>query len=137
MAKICSECGKQLSFRDSFVFEGNPVCKDCLRKLRLEHGQKLRQAGVSNAYRETYQFKTLLGYGKFISGLGWFIVFLGIIAIIAGIASRQTTGFAAAIGGVITALMGISFIVSGQVVSCFVSIEKNTRETYEILKARS
>lgn len=32
MAKNCSDCGKQLTFRDSFVWEGKPICKICLKK---------------------------------------------------------------------------------------------------------
>ncbi|MEM3170541.1 MAG: hypothetical protein QW838_07200 [Candidatus Nitrosotenuis sp.] len=33
MAKNCTNCGKQLTFRDSFVFKGKPVCYVCLKKL--------------------------------------------------------------------------------------------------------
>ena len=34
MAKYCSACQKQLSFRDSFEWEGNPICKSCLNEVR-------------------------------------------------------------------------------------------------------
>jgi len=32
MAENCSTCGKQLTFRDSFIWEGKPICKICLKK---------------------------------------------------------------------------------------------------------
>jgi len=38
MAKYCSRCNKQLTFRDSFVWENQPICKSCLNG--LEQGQK-------------------------------------------------------------------------------------------------
>ena len=37
MASYCSRCGKQLSFRDSFVWEKKPICGACLKE--VEHGQ--------------------------------------------------------------------------------------------------
>lgn len=33
MAKNCEECGKELSFRNSFVFDSKSVCKECLTNL--------------------------------------------------------------------------------------------------------
>ena len=38
MAKNCSYCGKQLTFRDSFEWDKKPVCRSCLAN--LEQGQK-------------------------------------------------------------------------------------------------
>lgn len=145
MAKNCTECGKQLTFRDSFVFEGRPVCKNCLRKLEGKDAANVSsQFGVyaesSATYGQDYEFKTLLGYGRFTSGLGWFIVLIAVITVlfgIMGIISKQTTGYAAALGGVIIAIGGISLVVSGQVVLCFVSIERNTRATWELLKQKT
>lgn len=32
MAKFCHRCGKQLSFRDSFVWDAKPICGACLRE---------------------------------------------------------------------------------------------------------
>jgi len=34
MAKICVECGAELSFRNEFVYEGQPICRTCLGKHR-------------------------------------------------------------------------------------------------------
>jgi hypothetical protein len=36
MPKNCNTCGKQLTFRDSFVWEGKPICKMCLKKAEDE-----------------------------------------------------------------------------------------------------
>jgi len=79
-------------------------------------------------------FKTLLGYGQFIAGCGWILIFLAAIVLLVGLAGSiigLVTGIASSIALVI---VGISFVVSGQVISCFVSIERNTRETNELLK---
>jgi hypothetical protein len=37
MAKYCDECGNPLSFRNSFVYKGRPVCRDCLARLDPQH----------------------------------------------------------------------------------------------------
>lgn len=81
-----------------------------------------------------YQFNTLLGYGKFISGLGWLVIAIGIIAIIGGFASGSEVGVGISVGSLIFIILGIGMVASGQLISCFVSIEKNTRATYELLK---
>lgn len=36
MAKTCSECGKELTFRDSFVYKDKPVCGNCLKTLEAK-----------------------------------------------------------------------------------------------------
>jgi len=84
--------------------------------------------------QQSYQFKTLLSYGKFISGFGWFIGILGAIAIIGGLMSGEEAGFGIALGALLLVVIGIMMVVSGQLISCFVSIEKNTRTTYELLQ---
>ncbi len=81
-------------------------------------------------------FKTLLAYGNFTSGFGWVIIFLGIIGIIGGLASGKDIGFGIAVGGIFIILSGLSMIILGQLISCFVSIERNTRVTYELLQAK-
>lgn len=145
MANNCEACGKELSFRNSFVFSGSSVCKDCLTK--LESGEEIngfiakkqpkeQAASSTSTISSSYQFKTLLGYGKFISGFGWFVVLIGIISIIGGLASGNEAGFGIAGGALVLIILGISMVISGQVISCFVSIEKNTRATYELLKEK-
>ena len=145
MVKNCEACSKELSFRDSFVFKGSSVCRECLTK--LESGEEINGFTPKNQPKEqavssttsistSYQFKTLLGYGKFISGFGWVVVLIGIISIIGGLASGSEASFGIAGGALVLIILGISMVISGQVISCFVSIEKNTRATYELLKEK-
>lgn len=77
-------------------------------------------------------FKTLSGYGMFLSGFGWFVIVLGIVMVIA-LSNKLGLGGSIILCAV-SVLSGIGFVVSGQVVSCFVAIEKNTRTTNELLK---
>ena len=89
-------------------------------------GEKNRAVEVAD------KFVTLQGYGKFISGFGWLVIAIGIVILAVG-----TSAFGLAIGvisGAIAILAGISYVAFGQIISCFVSIEKNTRNTYELLR---
>jgi len=85
---------------------------------------------------EAFESRTLLGYGKLISGIGWIVIVLAVLAVFGGLVTGQTI-VVVAVGGVITAIIGISLVASGQAISCLVSIERNTRTTYEILRERS
>ena len=89
-------------------------------------GEKNRAVEVAD------KFVTLQGYGKFISGFGWLVIAIGIVILAVG-----TSAFGLAIGvisGAIAILAGISYVAFGQIISCFVSIEKNTRNTAELLR---
>lgn len=95
------------------------------------------------------RFKTLLSIGKFVSGAGWVIVGLGALAAIIGIISAMSqagnrfgggqavfslvTGMG---GGLWAAVTGILMVAYGQLVSCFVAIEHNTRSTYRLIQER-
>lgn len=95
------------------------------------------------------RFKTLLSISNFISGLGWVIVGLGALVAIIGIVSAVsqagnrfgggqavlslTTGLG---GGLWAAVSGILMVAFGQVVSCFVAIEHNTRSTLRLIQER-
>jgi uncharacterized membrane protein len=85
-----------------------------------------------------YQFKTLLSYGRLVSSLGWVIFIVGFIVILLSIAMiskrGNPLGFMSIIWGAITAISGISIVIWGQIISCFVSIERNTRATYIAVK---
>jgi hypothetical protein len=83
-----------------------------------------------------YEFKTLLGYGKFISGVGWIVIILGVIGILAGISTGDDKGWFITGGALLTGLTGLGLVVFGQLISCFVSIERNTRVTKEILQQK-
>lgn len=82
----------------------------------------------------TYQFKTLLGYGKFLSAIGWGLAAFGILGLIGGLNTGRVEGIMLASASFLGTIFGISMVVGGQLVSCFVSIERNTRMTYETVK---
>ena len=82
----------------------------------------------------SFDFKTLLGFGKFISGCGWIVLIFGVLAILVGIGSGEDEGFLLAGGALLAVLMGLGMVAFGQLISCFVAIEKNTRGAYKILK---
>ncbi len=117
---VCLECGADVTIDDK-------VCPKCGADVsEIEEEQE--------EFKEEYHFKTLLGLGKFISGLGWIVAAVAIIAIIAGLASGEEEGYVIAGGSVLGIISGIIMVVLGQLVSCFVAIEKNTRTTCELIK---
>lgn len=82
------------------------------------------------------RYKTLLGFGKFFSFIGWLLVGLGALVFLMGFigvgAMRNPFGGILALGffsGLPLALFGIMFVAGGQGISCFVSIEHNTHAT--------
>lgn len=97
---------------------------------------------VFSSYHETsYEFKTLLGYGSFFVVLGWLGIIGGIIAFVAIVANTPRyidvekalfVGFAV---GAAIMIAGIMLIAFGQMIICFVSIERNTRATNDILRS--
>ncbi|MGB3976450.1 MAG: hypothetical protein WBM02_11980 [bacterium] len=97
---------------------------------------------VFSSYHETsYEFKTLLGYGSFFVVLGWLGIIGGIIAFAAITANTPRyidfekalfSGFAV---GAPIVIAGIMLIAFGQMIICFVSIERNTRATNDILRS--
>ncbi len=93
---------------------------------------------ASNNATVPTQFLSLLGYGKFISGIGWFIIVCSILFSIASAGSSGGTKILfIIIGSFFSALTGFLLVVSGQLISCFVSIEKNTRLTSLLLKEQN
>ena len=119
----CLECGADVKIDDRIC----PKCGADISEIEEEEQEE---------FKEEYQFKTLLGYGKFISGFGWLVVILSVLAIIIGLASGGEEAFTVAGGAIFVIILGIGMVISGQVISCFVSIEKNTRATYELLKEK-
>lgn len=121
---VCLECGADVSIDDK-------VCPKCGADVsKIEEKQE--------EFKEEHQFKTLLRLGEFISALGLILVVAAIIAIIAGLiaglAGGEEGGYAIAGSSVLGIVSGIIMVVLGQLVSCFVAIEKNTRTTYELIK---
>jgi hypothetical protein len=86
------------------------------------------QVGTPNDYN------TLLLVGKINSFLGWIIVVIGAFGFIGGIMSSFAEDIFAIIPmgiGLLIALVGILVVASGQVFSCFVSIERNSKATVD------
>jgi hypothetical protein len=79
-------------------------------------------------------FRTLLGYGQLMAGCGWFLVILAALVVVIALAGGGIGLFAGIASSVALVIAGISFVVSGQIISCFVSIERNTRESSALLK---
>ncbi len=87
-----------------------------------------------------YDFRSLLGLGRFMSGVGWVAVGIGAIVFSIGLVVVCSSGRGAAFGGVavvggaLLGILGFLVVACGQVMSCFVTIERNTRGTYELLR---
>ncbi|MBI3697301.1 MAG: hypothetical protein HY238_21000 [Acidobacteria bacterium] len=90
-----------------------------------------------------YRFRTLLGHGKLISGFGWAAVAFGALLGLPGLftflgdRSDRAVGGLLMIGGTILGVYGLGMVIAGQMISCFVSIERNTRVTFEVISQLS
>jgi tryptophan-rich sensory protein len=78
MAKTCSRCGKALSFRDSFVWEGKPICGACLKEAQ----------GVVQSSAASIATDTLHGVG------GWLLYFIigCFLSVVVNIGFAATSG---------------------------------------------
>ena len=85
-----------------------------------------------------YRSRTLLVYGKIVSAVGWLVLVAGLVIfmISSGMIEHVNAHPIMTPISLLMILIGIAMIVSGQLISCFVSIEKNTRYTYELLKQK-
>ncbi|MBN2103133.1 hypothetical protein JW835_03745 [bacterium] len=120
--------------------------KEKLDKLLEKEREKEKQINVlynnidKDEVKEKYKFHTLLGYGKLISGFGWLIIIIFSIVLLVGLSLLAKNRGEAAGYAIVTVLSllgiisGLPMVVFGQLISCFVSIEKNTRVTNELLK---
>lgn len=123
---VCTECGADVSINDKVC----PKCGADISEFEEEHQELISEVSP--------RFKTLLGIGKFIASYGWLIVIGGIVALILGVAKLdEPIGIPSLIWGISAIGLGIFSVAFGQSIECFVSIEKNTRETTELLKAKS
>ena len=138
----CEKCGED--YPSKYYFKTETICNDCFEKLTSEEKSQAMKTDAPKSTSptsgatpaESYKFKTLLGYGKVISGLGWVVAALGMVGLIGGLASGQEEGLLLAGGAFFGILLGIGMVASGQLITCFVSIENNTRSTYELLKQK-
>ena len=126
----CINCGSKLEPHHKF-------CVSCGTSLTGEKPSVIQTTSDDLISRTAdYKFKTLLGYGKAMSGFGWLIIAAaGICFLFAiyGLSIKSDLWIAFMIAAPSLILFGIPFVVSGQVISCFVEIEKNTRLTYQNL----
>jgi len=152
---ICDSCGNEVSSFSARYGYDTIFCKNCygtekakeIIKKRREEPEKeaLKKMEIEKELEQLngdfpYHFKALLSYGKISSAIGWIIVIIGVIVFFVGFANLEfdgALGISAILGGIFISILGIGMVIGGQLVSCFVSIEKNTRSTYEILKSKS
>ncbi len=115
----CSDCEQELD-------ENAIICPNC--------GANVEEIEEEEDIAVPYHFRALLTYGSVISFVGWLEVIIGLILIINYIVSKDSTlQFVLLPIGVYLTLFGFLAIAIGQVFACFVTIEKNTRETNNIL----
>lgn len=135
--KFCSKCG----------MENNNIC-ECPKcgilspknfKTCEKCGEKLTEK--KNDSETGYNFKTLLYYGSLNSFIGGVIIFIGIIFLILSIVNfsmdktiNNIYATAFILFAIFSIISGFLLVVFGQSISCFVTIEKNTRKTYCILE---
>ena len=110
---------------------------------RVKNGRPIRRgksAPVLPVSHSNTPFGVLLDLGKAISGVGGVIVVLAIIYLIvaligAFVGQPGISGVLAAVmPGLALAAGGLLMVGGGQAITCLVAIERNTRETYSLLK---
>ena len=105
-----------------------------LKEIQKEQAKKVAEDTITGNH-----FKTLLGYRKLISVLGWIWIILCIGGVVIGLLAGLSgvhEGWLIMGGSFFSVLFGIGMVASGQLISCFVAIEKNTRATNELLQTR-
>ena len=79
------------------------------------------------------EFKSLGGFGKTISSVGWGITGLGVLGILVGLfGGGRNDEFFVGIGIGFVAL-GFLVVIAGQAISCMVAIARHTETTNNIL----
>ena len=98
-------------------------------------GKLFSQIGASDSSNKSKsRFDTLESLGRFIFYFGCIISTVIVIAVILGMQSVDSSAqIIFFIGGVISLINGILLVAVGQLISCFVSIERNTYETNNLL----
>lgn len=119
---VCSHCKSEIKEEDT-------VCPSCGADLTIDDERE--------KIIESYKTKTFLGYGKFISVFGVIIIVGGVIAIVLGLGEDGLKKESYVIGGFVSILSGIGFIIYSHFIYCLSSIEKNTRELLEVVKAKN
>jgi hypothetical protein len=91
------------------------------------------KADMNRVAAEKQRFRSLGRFGQLISAVGWVAVAVGALAVVLSLSQVQQRDNVAAMlagmgvmGGLGVAAYGFLMVVSGQSISCFVSIENNT-----------
>jgi uncharacterized Zn finger protein (UPF0148 family) len=104
--------------------------------------------GTATGAPAEQKFNALRRFGKFIAGCGWVLIGLSVVCALLTIGagelngmmvSRMMEGMARVSGffaSVFAAMLGLMMVVIGQQASCFAAIERNTRSTYELIRAQ-
>lgn len=148
----CDICGKTVSFfsPEKYKVGEFSVCKNCVDEAqRIVNGKEASEsAGEKTVQQSTHagstkeknfknlnvsKFRTLQSFGSVYSGIGWFVVIIGIVGVIVGLLQEQRLEIVIFVGSLLLILSGLGFIITGQIVKCFVAIENNTRGVYNLL----
>ena len=109
------------------------VCVNCgeeipeNRKVRVE----IKDLGAEKKDAAS-DFGTLMFIGQLNSFIGWLLVAGSVIAIIIGLS--DTDKIVVALTGAVAIPISLLVVASGQIISCFVSTERNTKETNGLLR---
>ncbi len=127
----CPYCGEEFEARENSW--GDVKCQNCKKTLPLRDGDlstsetgNTRTASGIQRLSPSSGFATLNTFGSIISVVGWIYMAVAIIAGIVIIAETEE------IGGVVVIILGIiagiMIIATGQVFTCFVSMERGIQD---------
>lgn len=156
----CEACGDPVSYSSAHRANGDFVCKSCYasreNKAVAVKPPPRRRAGTGGSQEATQpsveeppvelasnNFKTLLWLGELISGVGWIAVLIGGVGLLFGFSelSESTSmgmgDLLVLVSSAIPVALGLLLAAVGQLISCFVAIEHNTRSVFELLKTRA
>lgn len=144
----CPFCGVVLELEEDEMRSPQIFCASCQKEIYLSdldddavlasEVESVSQP-VKTPPKADHRFETLLFTGKVTSGIGWVITGIGLIAIIlgfSGMLAGESFSSITLIPGIGCIISGIMMIAAGQLISCFVAIEENTRKTVNLLKKK-
>jgi uncharacterized Zn finger protein (UPF0148 family) len=130
----CPHCGVEVTVpEDSDEIESSnvPFGGEDIKRIQPSSTKETSSSTPTPAARD---YSTLMFIGKMNSVLGWIVVLGGVIAIFVGFgAPSQLAILTISFPGLFAAIIGLLVVASGQMISCFVSTERHSKETSEIL----
>ena len=96
-------------------------------------GDKTTTENLSGGSATSRDYSTLMLVGKINSFLGWIVVVGGVNGVFVGFAQGNFAILTIAFPGLFAAIIGLLIVASGQMISCLVSTERNSKDTSEIL----